>query len=301
MKPVTRALNLPLRILETVWRFRSAKVRVGLIILIALVLAGILEPLITEFRFGALDPLEIGAFPKDQPPSPRFPLGTDYLGRDYLTMFLVALRNSLAVGFLAGVAAILIAIIVGFLAGYKGGFIDSLLSSITNAMLILPSWLLLATLVAFAPRALGIVESALLTSIFIWPWSARSLRAQVLSLRERPYIDMARVTNEGTLEIIFEELLPNLLPYIITGFSGTVIGAIFFETSIRLLGLGPQGYVSLGLLVNIAITNAYFALGYYHLLLPPIVALILIFVSLNLINIGLDEFFNPRLRKVTGL
>ena len=137
--------------------------------------------------------------------------------------------------------------------------------------------------------------------MFSWAFAARPIRSQVLSLRTRGYVDLAKVTRLNTVEIVFEELVPNMLPYIILGLSFAVIGAIFALISLEIIGLGPTNLIDLGLLINSAITSGALTLGAWPLFVGPIIAIVLLFGALNLINIGLDEVFNPRLRRVAGV
>jgi peptide/nickel transport system permease protein len=278
---------------------KSYKLKIGLGILLSLIIISFLEPIITRCVLGDMDPLAPGTFEKFLSPSMEHLLGTDHYGRDYFILVLMGLKNSLLVGFLGALLSTLIATLVAFSSGYKGGLFDTIMNSVTNSMLILPTWVILASIVLYV-RGIDIFAVSLLVALFIWPGSARSLRAQVLSLKNKPYVDLAIVSGESDIEIIFKELLPNLTPFIMFRFSSLIIGAIFFEVSLRVIGIGASEYISLGLLINWFLTRGAIGAGYYHIVFPPIVLLILIFSSINLINAGLDEIFNPRLKKVTG-
>ncbi|MEM2434842.1 MAG: ABC transporter permease [Nitrososphaerota archaeon] len=278
---------------------KSKKLLVGTSILSSLILIAIFEPLINGVRLGGLQSSAIGYFPRLQMPSLNHPLGTDHFGRDVFAMLITGIKNSLIVGFLVGFVAISVALVVSLFAAYKGGAIDNLLNSFTNVILILPSWAIAAAAVAYIQR-LDLTLVALIIASFAWAGPARQIRSQVLSLKSRPYIDLAKMVGERDSQIIFFEILPNILPYIIVGFSYAVIGGILAETGLRLIGLGAAEIMTLGLLVHIFMTSGLIIQGYYHFIIGPVISLILIFISLNLINIGLDELFNPRLKKVTG-
>jgi peptide/nickel transport system permease protein len=241
----------------------------------------------------------VGAFDLYLPPSWEHPLGTDRLGRDELALVLMGLRLSLAVGALAGLMATAIGIVVGFTAGYKGGVADSVLCSTTDMILVIPTLPILITLSAYI-KVLTIPSMAFLLAVFSWAWSARAIRAQVLSLKERPYIELAKISGLGDFEIMFKEIMPNLLPYLGVGLANSTMGAILAETGMRLIGLGPARQVTLGLLVNWAMGWGVLAMGKWQLMFPAILCLILVFVSLNFINIGLEEVYNPRLKGITG-
>jgi peptide/nickel transport system permease protein len=283
--------------LEVVKRYW--KIKLGLAIFIVLLGLSLLQPLIDYCRFGGKDAIEIGAFEGFLRNSWEHPLGTDYLGRDFFSMLLVGIRLSLYISFIAASIGSLIAISIGFIAAYKGGIIDDILRSVIDAVLVIPTWPIFAIIVAYV-KFLSIHDLGFALAIFIWPWTARVLRAQALSLRERPFVDLAKVTGESDLEIIFKELIPNILPYILMGFSSQMMLAILTETGLRLIGLGPPLLPTLGYLLQHCMTYGYTTLRPY-LVIAVVLTLILIFIALNFINLGLEEESNPRLKKITGL
>lgn len=278
----------------------SPKLTVGVIILLFLILLAVLEPTINYYRLGGRSSTEIGLFDTFLPPSREHPFGTEAYGRDVFSLLLTGLKYSLLIGFTAGALATFIAVVLASIAGYKGGRIEAFITTIANAILIIPSWPILAIIVLFVRKVDLLLLSAIL-AFFSWAGSSRQIKAQIASLRERPYIDLARVTGFSDLEIMFKEILPNFLPYIFVGFSYSVTGTIMAETALRLVGLGPGDIPSLGQFINWAIYSGTLAQGHYLIVISPIMFLILTFVSLNLINVGLDEVFNPRLRQVTGV
>jgi peptide/nickel transport system permease protein len=142
---------------------------------------------------------------------------------------------------------------------------------------------------------------ALALAFFSWPYPTRVIMPQIRSLRERPFVDMARVNGYGSWSVMFLEIVPNFLPFIVLGLVSAISGSILAETGLRLLGLGPATAASLGTLIQATLYTGTLAQGLYLIALSPIVMLILIFVSLNLINFGLEEVYNPRLKKITGL
>ncbi|MBE0695424.1 MAG: ABC transporter permease [Anaerolineaceae bacterium] len=272
----------------------------GASILIFLILVAIFQPLINKALIGDVHPISMGTYESYLEPSAQHWLGTDRWGRDWMAELVLGLRYSLVIGALAGVVATLVAILFGFIAGYKGGLIDNGLRTFTDMILVIPSWPILVTLAAYI-QGLSIPIMALLLAMFSWPFGMRTIRAQVLSLRAQPYVDLARVSNLNDLEIIFQELVPNLLPFLGVALATSSVGAILAETGLELIGLGPGGdIITLGLMVNFSLSWGALALGKYELLFPPVIVLILIFVSLNLINMGLEELFNPRLKRITG-
>ncbi len=177
---------------------------------------------------------------------------------------------------------------------------DHALRSITDALLVIPTWPLVIFLTLYL-KQMDILSLSLIIGIFGWPGVTRLLRSQVLSVKERPYVELAKLSGENDLEVIFKEIAPNVLPYIGVGFAEAILAAMMIETGFRMLiGVGPINLVTLGYLVKLAIAQGFLTTRLYAII-PPILFLVLIFVSLNLINIGLDEAYNPRLKKITGL
>jgi ABC-type dipeptide/oligopeptide/nickel transport system permease component len=189
--------------------------------------------------------------------------------------------------------------LVGFVAGYKGGVIDGTLRTVTDMFLVIPTLPLLITLSAYV-RSVSFPVLALLLAGFSWPFAARAIRTQVLSLRTRPYVELARMSVMGDGEIIFKELLPNLVGYIALGFAGAALGAIAALVGLEVIGLGPANTMDLGLLINLAQSWGVLSLGKWAVFTAPVMALVLLFVAMVLMNIGMEETFNPRLRRVTG-
>lgn len=279
---------------------RSKLLVVGVSILGLLILVGLLQPLINRVLIGDVHPISMGTFDTMLKPSREHLLGTDKWGRDWAALLVLGLRYSLVIGFIAGGVATLIAVVLGFVSGYKGGAVDNTLRTFTDMVLVIPALPILITVAAYI-KFFSIPAMALLLAIFSWAFGMRTIRSQVLSLRAHPYVDLAKMSNPNDLQIIFLELVPNLLPFLGVALASATSVAILAETGLELLGIGPGGdIITLGLMVNFAQQWAALALGYYWLTFPPVICLILIFVSMNLINMGLEETFNPRLKRVTG-
>ena len=284
--------------LATVWR-RSPLFRVGAVILTVLVAVALLQPLLNRLLIGDVSAITMGSFDPYLPPSAQHWLGTDRWGRDWMAQLVLGLRYSLAIGALAGSVATGIAIVLAFTAGYRGGALDTTLRTMTDMVLVIPSWPILVTLAAYI-AGLTVPVMALLLAAFSWPWPMRTIRAQVMSLRRQPYVELAKVTDLNDLEIIFQELLPNMLPYLGVGLANATVGAMLAETGLALIGLGPANIVTLGLMTNWAMGWGALALGKWQMMFAPVICLILVFVSLHFINIGLEEAYNPRLQRITG-
>lgn len=286
------------RSFSRIWNV-STKFRIGMSILVVLIALAASNRLISQLLFGEVDPLAMGAAGPWQIPSPDHWLGTDRYGRDLFIMTLQGLLISLEVAVVAGLLSTVVGVIVAFVAGYRGGTVDGVLSTTTDMFLVVPSFPLLLTLSAYV-RRISLLDVSILLAIFSWPFAARTIRAHVLSLRSRPYVELARVTNLSDLEIIFQELVPNLLPYIGVGFASSALGAIFALVGLEVIGLGPGNLIDLGLMINWAITWGALSLGAWPIFVAPVVVLSLLFISVNLINIGLEEVYNPRLRGTAG-
>lgn len=278
---------------------RNLKLQIGLTFLTALILAILITPIIRGIMFSSNDPLTIGEFERYLPPSFEHPLGTDLFGRDVLIIVLEGLKNSFLLGIETGIIATLIGTFVGVTSAYKGGIYDAILRTLADNMLVLPVWPILVILALYV-RINDMLSFSLILAVFSWAWIARTIRAQVLYLKEMPYIDLAKVSGLGSLEIITKEIMPNLLPYIGVGLSNAIISAILMESGVRLIGLGPPTVMTLGLLIQYSISWGVLSLGMYNIILPPIFLVIILFASLNLINTGLEEQFNPKIKKITG-
>jgi peptide/nickel transport system permease protein len=280
--------------LVRVWR-TSLTFRVGFVITLFLVLGAIFSKVLLRLYLGDVDPLQVGLNPIFLDPNGENWLGTDRFGRDVLGLVLVGLPNSVQVAVLAGGVSTALGALVGFFAGYKGGLVDSALRTVTDMLLVIPTFPLIIILAAYA-RSLSIVELSLVIAAFEWPFAARIIRSQVLSLRERPYIDLSRITNLSDRQIIFQDILPNMLPYLGIGFAVSSVGAAFALAGLTIIGLGPSGTLDLGAILYLAEQWGALSLGKWPILAAPVVLLVLIFLGVALINQGLEEFYNPRLR-----
>ncbi len=283
-----------------VWR-SSSKFRVGVVITATLIVLALLHQLIIQLVIGDTEPLATGSFAIFLSPVREHPLGTDRFGRDVLALVLVGLPNSLIVAGIAGAISTMIGIVVGFTAGYKGGRIDAALRTFTDMFLVIPTLPLIIILAAYVQQV-SIAQLAIILAVFSWPFAARVIRAQVLSLRERPYIELSKMTNMTDREIIVGDILPNMLPYIGIGFATSALGAAFALVGLEVIGLGPGGSdtMDLGLLINFAQQWGVLSLGKWAILAAPVTLLVLLFFGVVLINQGLEEFYNPRLRAAEG-
>ncbi len=230
--------------------------------------------------------------------SEKYLLGTDNVGRDMFALMAHGIHPSLKIGLIAGVLGTAVGTILGLVAGYSGGFVDTVISTSADIMLTIPALLILVVLASYL-RTTTIEILALIIALFAWAGPTRLIRSQTLSLRERPFVPLAKLSGQNDFEIAIRQILPNLLPYVMAGFVGSVSGAILASVGIQLLGLGPLLTPNLGMILNNAFTGAALFRGMWWWWGPPAVALVVLFIGLFLISVALDEYANPRLRGET--
>jgi len=277
-----------LELLKRMWG--SPKARAGWLVLGGVVAFGLAGPLL--MRSGPMDMVG-GHY---DPPSGTRWLGTDDRGRDVFCQLAYGTRTSLEVGLVAGLIATVIGTAMGSLAGYKGGLVDAVLNSVTNLFLVIPPFVILI-LLSISLRTRSVLMLAVIIGVTSWPWVSRSVRAQVYSLKTRRHVDMARISGFGAAAIIVREILPYLLSYVVMAFVLQVASGILNEATLSMLRLGPYGAVSLGTMMSWALASEAIRTGAWWAFVPPVLLIATITFSLKYINSGLDEVFNPRLRR----
>lgn len=225
------------------------------------------------------------------------PLGTDGAGRDILALLIIGAPNSLFVGVLAAVIGMSIGIFLGFSAGFIRGRTDDVIRVLSDVMITIPPLLVLVVFQS-AYGDISLTLMALLIAGFVWQSPTRLIRAQVLSMREQGYVQMARLSGASTGHIMFREMLPNLVPYLFGSFIASVTTSIVTAVGLEVLGLGPQRIPTLGRTIYEAIEAGALIQNLWWWWGIPTVLLALMFIGLLLINLGLDEVSNPRLRKL---
>jgi peptide/nickel transport system permease protein len=222
-------------------------------------------------------------------------LGTDNFGRDMMAQLVAGTKTSLLIGLLAGTIATLFGLTIGLLAGYLGGQIDNFLSSITNIFLVIPSFVILV-LVSVSVSTRSFLTTGVIIGFTSWPWTARAVRSQTTSLRNRDHVNLSKLSGHSMPRIILKDILPYIASYVVMAFILQVASGILSEASISMLGLGPRNVATLGLMMNWAGSfNALFN-GNWWAFLPMVLMISLITFSLNLMNSGLDQIFNPQIR-----
>ena len=229
-----------------------------------------------------------------------FILGTDNFGRDILTELVSAIGTSLKIGFIAGIVATLIGLILGLLSGYIGGFFDDFIIFITNLFTVIPSFIILILIsYSVGQAARGVMMVAVIIGITAWPWTARAVRSQVMSLRNRDHVNLSKLSGHSLIRIILTDILPYISSYVIMAFILQISSGILAEAQLSMIGLGPATteVSTLGLMMNWAISYSAHLNGAWWAYFPVIISIALISFSLNLMNTGLDQVYNPQLRE----
>ena len=229
-----------------------------------------------------------------------FPLGTDVFGRDMLTQLLSAVLVSLRLGLIAGTVATLIGLTLGLLSGYIGGFLDDAVLFVTNMFTVIPPFVLMILIsYSMGPAARGVGMIAAVIGLTAWPWTCRSVRSQVLSLRNRDHVNLSKLSGHSTPRIILRDILPYVASYVVMAFILQISTGILSEAMLSMLGLGPSttDNTTLGLMMQWAQMASAWQVGAWWAFVPVILAIASITFSLNLMNTGLDQIFNPQLRE----
>ena len=230
-------------------------------------------------------------------PSLKHWLGTDFMGRDIFSQLLAGARIAFMVGAAAAFMSIVLGTVIGMISGYLGGFTDTLLMRVADIFMVLPVLLVILILASLFGQ-LNIWIIVLIISLFKWPGVSRVIRAQTLSLKERPFIDAARVVGASHLRIIFRHIMPNVLPLSFLYMTFMVTYAIIVEAALAFLGFGDPGTVSWGMMLQwVWKTGHMFRAPYW--LLPPGICISLITLSFYMIGRAMDDVLDPRLRKKT--
>lgn len=272
--------------------FRNNKLRIGLSVILVFLVLALIGPLLAKNEpFAYANPM--GA----EPPSSKYWFGTTFFGQDIFAQFVFGLRATFLVGIIGGGLATFIGILVGFTAGYSGGIVDELLNILTNIVLVIPTLAVLLIIAAYLQ-----VRSVFTECIFIgftaWPWAARAIRAQTFSLRTRDFVDLAKLSGMKPLKIIFKEIAPNMMSYLVMTFILQFGGAILIAATLDFIGLGPTNAISLGLMMQYAVLWGALLLGTWWWFVPPGLAITAIVGALYIVDVGLDEVFNPKLREM---
>jgi peptide/nickel transport system permease protein len=272
---------------------KSPKIAVGIGLFLFFTIIAIIGPTIAPY-----DPIKLVGAPW-QHPSSKFWLGTTQQGQDVWSQLLDGARSTMLISIISGAIATALSVVIGVSAGYFGGLADNFLSMLANIFLVLPALPFLIVVNSYLPSG-GKSDSLLLAAIISvtgWAWGARVLRAQTLSMRNRDFVDAARISGERSWRIIVFEIVPNLVPIIASSFVFTVLYAMGTYVSLAFIGaIDPNTPWSWGSMLFWAQSNTAAQVGAWYWFAAPGVAVALLGTSLVLLNFGIDEFINPRLR-----
>ncbi|MCC5974509.1 MAG: ABC transporter permease [Rubellimicrobium sp.] len=272
---------------------RNVSLSVGLFMLLMLVAFTVIGYIVIDPRHA----YPMAAIPR-QPPSAQYLLGTDFFGRDLHAALVVGMWQTAAIGLLAGGIGTIIGIVLGFTSAYFGGWTDTGIRSVCQILTPIPVLLIQIVIAgSLDKRYVTVMTMAWIIVLLAWMWPTLVIRAQVLTMKERQFVAVAKLSGVSDFGIIFKEILPNLLPFIAAAFVGQVFAAVFASFYLAVLGLGPLREPLLGNIIWSAQSQGAFFNGWWWWPIAPTVAMILILGSLALINMGLDELANPRVRK----
>lgn len=272
---------------------RNKGLALGLIILLGLTLFTVIGLLVINPKHAY--PLSAAL---KLPPSLKYPFGTDFFGRNLLAAMVVGMWQTALIGLLAGGIGTFVGVVLGFTSAYFGGWVDSIIRTICQILTPIPV-LLIQVVVAGSldKRDVTIFTMAIIVAMLAWMGPTLVIRAQVMTMKERQFVAVAKLSGMSDFGIIFKEILPNLLPFIAAAFVGQVFAAVFASFYLAVLGLGPLREPLLGNIIWAAQSQGAFFNGWWWWPLEPAFAMILILGSLALINMGLDELANPRVRR----
>jgi peptide/nickel transport system permease protein len=270
---------------------RNPAMLVGLLFLLALLLFVLIGHLTVDTN--GYRPLSVRSL---QPPSRELPFGSDKQGRNLYAVMVVGTPLTLQIGLTAGFLGLLVGSLVAFLAAYYGGALDTILKGVIDVGLTVPGLLILIIIGMRVRGGLSVNQMALVIAVLAWLYPARTIRSQVLTLKERGYVQIARLSGMSGWKIIVKELLPNLLPYLVASLVSSVSAGILASIGLEVLGLGPFEAPTLGMTLYWVNYNAAIINGWWWWWLPPIAVIAALFIGLFLVAVGLDEVANPRIR-----
>lgn len=275
---------------------RNKKALAGFIITLGYIIMAVIGPHLVPYPKNYTCPIYLPPTLFKWPPSLEHPLGCDYFGADIWSEIVWGAPSILQIAFTAGFITTIVGITVGMVAGFLGGKVDAGLMTVTDIVMVIPGLPLLIVLSTVIRSTNPFVIGAIL-SVTAWAGLARSIRSQVLSLRNREFIEAARALGLPTRHIVFREIMPNIMSYIAINFIFATTGAIYSSVGLYFLGMLPFSTVNWGIMLNWAYTQgALSSLSTIHYLLAPIIAIVGFQTGLILFSYAIDEMFNPRLR-----
>jgi peptide/nickel transport system permease protein len=270
---------------------RNPSLTLGIVLLTALALFMVIGRLVVDVEDAR--PLSVPAL---RAPSWAYPFGTDRQGRDLLAVMVAGTPLTLRIGFIAGFLGVGIGTALAFIAAFYRGLLDTIIRGVADIGLTVPGLLVLVIIAVSIKGTLTVNQMAIVVASLAWLYPTRTIRAQVLSLRERGYVEVARLSGMSGPGIIFFELVPNLLPYLGATLVNAVSAAILASIGLEVLGLGPIDAPTLGMTLYWVNFNAAMINGWWWWWTAPTVIILMVFLGLFFLTVGLDEIANPRLR-----
>jgi len=272
---------------------RNKRIVIGIALLLLLFLFATVGRLVTDVNDAY--PLSV---PPNLAPTREYPFGTDSQGRDLLATAVMGTYLTVRIGAIAGTLGLSVGTLLGFVSAYYGGAVDTIIKWVVDVLLTIPSLMVLVVIASTMGRkGMNVNGMALVVAILAWMWPTRTIRSQVLTLKQRAFVRVAQLSGESSLEIIFKELMPNLLPFLGASLVGSVTGAVFASLGLEALGLGPMREPTLGMTLYWVMYYGAFVRGMWWWIINPVIIIVILFVGLFLLSAGLDELANPRLRR----
>ncbi|BER91796.1 ABC transporter permease [Atrimonas thermophila] len=268
---------------------RDARFKFSLFVLLPLVIFAVFS------FFSPHDPRSSYYAPINRPPSLSHPFGTNGRGQDLFWMMSYALKNSLIFGLEVALLSRIIAMIIGVIAGYKGRITDQILVFLCDSFIVLPIFPILIFM-KLLTREMNLTTLAMVLALFGWPWDARLIRSQVLSLRERNFTITAIFSGESTWDLIFREYLLHILPILFATTINNMLWSLGLEITLSVLGLTPLDIPTMGTVTYWAIQQQALVMGIWWWILFPVIFIVLLFTSLYLLFVSITDFINPRAR-----
>ena len=262
----------------------------GLAILAFFGLVALLAPVLAPYS-----PTNINFMPM-LPMSAKHLLGTSGEGTDVFSQLVYGARASLYVGLVTGAVISAVQLLMGIFSGYVGGWVDAVLSTITNIFLVLPGLVLLIIIAAYIPQK-GLNTMILILAFTGWAWGARVLRAQAISLRDRPFVEAARLSGESRWRVVLGHIVPNMFGILVANFFSAALYAVLAEAGLEFLGLGNVSNVTWGTMLYWAENDNAMLLGQWVFLLAPGLCILMLGTAFGLLNFAVDQVANPRLRR----
>ncbi|MEM2099949.1 MAG: ABC transporter permease [Thermoproteota archaeon] len=271
-------------------RFRISST-IGFTIFVMLLIFGFVAPLFTPY-----DPRRWGTVPRDMPPCYSYILGTTSLGQDVLWLLSFAIKNSLILGIVASGVGLILGALLGLIAGYKSGIISMLILFIADTFIVLPGLPILILFSSLIKGQLNMFILGCIIGLLTWGMPVRNIRSIVLSLKEREFTYTAMFSGYNTFKIVFKEYLPYVIPWMTASFISRIFMAIGMEITLAIFGLSSLGEPTLGTIMYWAIQYQAIIRGIWWWISAPILAAVLISVSLYLLSEGINEYLDPRSR-----